>query len=447
MKHAAFVGVLSVAMMSAAGAQQAQQGGAIPDAPTPQATNPNSLGTLKDQVKPGAGTTALPSADTPATPGSGTTGPAGPSSSSANPGQGAVTDNATDVQGGAPDLPAPGQGVKGTLVVSVNEVIVPVTVRDKKGALVPTLSWRQFRVYEDGRPQRIRYFTSDPFPLSVAFVIDQSLPSDTMNKVNQSLNALTGAFTASDSVAVFGYNSTPQEITDFTGAQGARLHVAITQAQRAPGRDLGVIAPGGPMDNGITIDGKVIDPNTQRGGSAGSITTPLTPKEFHPLHDAVLEAATQLAKQPQGRRRIIYIISDGKEQGSRASYKEVVRFLLTNNISVYGTLVGDSATWGLGYLDKFHLPLISTVRDNALPKYAIATGGTLDSAFSENSIQMSFAKIADAARNQYTLIYNSHANVLASSLFHTIEVRVEGTPNLDIIAPDGYYPSAHSNGH
>ncbi len=444
MKHAALVGVLLVAMGSTADARQTQQGGsAIPDAPTPQAA-PNSLGTLKNEVKPGAGATALPSSD--ATPAS-SSGPAGPSSSSATPGQGAVTDDAADIQKEAPDLPAPGQGVKGTLVVSVNEVIVPVTVRDKKGALVPTLSWRQFRVYEDGRPQRIRYFTSDPFPLSVAFVIDQSLPSDTMNKVNQSLNALTGAFTASDSVAVFGYNSTPQEITDFTGAQGARLHVAITQAQKAPGRDLGVIAPGGPMDNGPSINGKPIDPNLQRGGSAGSITTPLTPKEYHPLHDAVLEAATQLAKQPQGRRRIIYIISDGKEQGSRASYKEVVRFLLTNNISVYGTLVGDSATWGLGYLDKFHLPLIPTVRDNVLPKYAIATGGMLDSALSEKSIQMSFAKIADAARNQYTLIYNSHANVLASSLFHTIEVRVEGTPNLDIIAPDGYYPSAHSNGH
>lgn len=447
MKHAALVGVLLIAMGSAADSQQAQQGGStIPDAPTPQAADPNSLGTLKNEVKPGAGTTALPPPDAAGTHGSGANGTARPSSSSASAGQGAVTDGSSQNQEESIDIPPPGQGVKGTLVVTVNEVIVPVSVRDKKGALVPALDARQFRVFEDGVRQRIRYFTSDPFPLSVAFVIDQSLPSDTMNKVNQSLSAVTGAFTPADSVAVFGYNSTPQEITDFTGAQGARLHVALDHA-KAPGRDLGVIAPGGPLDNGVTINGKVIDPNTQRGGSAGSITTPLTPKEFHPLHDAILAAATQLAKQPQGRRRVLYIISDGKEQGSRASYKEVVRFLLGNNISVYGTLVGDSATWGLGYLDKFHLPLIPTVRDNVLPKYAIATGGTLDSAFSENSIQMSFAKITDAARNQYTIIYNSHANVLASSLFHTIEVRVEGIPNLNVIAPDGYYPSAHSNGH
>jgi VWFA-related protein len=287
------------------------------------------------------------------------------------------------------------------------------------------------------------FFTTDPFPLSVAFVVDQSLPADTMNRVNQSLAAVTGAFTKADSVAVFGYNSSPRMITDFTGAQGARLSVALSQA-KAPGRDMGVIAPGGPMDDGPTINGRPIDPNVspQHGLNTGFA---ITPKEYHPLNDAILAAAVELAKQPKGRRKILYIVSDGKEQGSKASYKEVVRFMLTNHISLYGTLVGDSALWGVGYLDKFHLPLLPTMRDNLLPKYALATGGTLDSEVSENGMQMSFAKIVDSVRGQYTLGYLSHANLMASG-FHTIEVRVEGVPNLDIIAPDGYYPSAHDAG-
>ena len=265
-----------------------------------------------------------------------------------------------------------------------------------------------------------------------------------MNRVNDSLSAVSGAFTPADSVAVFGYNSSARMITDFTGAQGARLNVAFTQA-KAPGRDMGVIAPGGPMDDGPSINNKIVDPNLQRGGSAGSVTTPLTPKEYHPLNDAILAAATELAKQPRGRRRILYIISDGKENGSKASYKEVVRFLLSNDISVYGTLVGDSAIWGLGYLDKFHLPLVPTMRDNLLPKYSVATGGTLDSEVSENGMQLSFAKITNGVRDQYTLGYLSHANTLSSN-FHSIEVRVEGIPNLDIVAPDGYYPSARNLG-
>ena len=290
--------------------------------------------------------------------------------------------------------------------------------------------------------QRITYFSTDPFPLSVAFVVDQSLPADVMNRVNESLSAVTGAFTKYDSVAVFGYNSSPKMITDFTAAQGARLNVALSNA-KAPGRDMGVIAPGGPMDDGITQNGKQLDPNTSP-SHGQNVGWAITPKEYHPLNDAILAAATVLAKQPRDRRKVLYIISDGKEQGSHASYKEVVRFLLTNNISVSGTLVGDSAIWGVGYLDKFHLPLLPTMRDNLLPKYQIATGGMLDSEVSENGMQMSFAKITNAVRNQYTIIYNSHTNVLASR-FHTIEVRVEGIPNLDIVAPDGYYPSAHNN--
>ena len=446
MKHAAIVGVL---LLTLGGAARAQQGTAIPDAPTPQAPS-NSLGDLKNEVTPGAGTGALPPPDT--TPAPGTSGRSaaagGAAGSSSSGGAAGNTTGETAAPGSTPDqqesiiVPPAGQGPATTLIIPVNEVVVPVTVRDKKGNLVPAIDSRKFRVFEDGVRQRITYFTTDPFPLSVAFVVDQSLPADVMNRVNESLSAVTGAFAPYDTVAVFGYNGTPRMITDFTGAQGARLNVALSAA-KAPGRDTGVVAPGGPLDDGPSINGHGIgDPNVEphHGLDVGNT---IIPKEYHPLNDAILAAATELAKQPKGRRRVLYIISDGKEQGSKASYKEVVRFLLTNNISVSGTLVGDSAIWGVGYLDKFHLPLLPTMRDNLLPKYQIATGGQLDSEITENGMQLSFAKITNSVRNQYTLIYNSHATALASR-FHTIEVRVEGIPNLDIVAPDGYYPSAHS---
>ena len=434
MKHAVLLGVLLVSLGSAAQAQQ--QGGAIPDAPVPQA--PNSLGDLKGSVRPGSGTTTAPSPD--AEPAPGVNQAAGQSSSAA-PDQSTAPQGATPNQQEAPYIPPAGQGPATTLVIPVNEVIVPVTVRDKKGAMVPAIDWRKFRVFEDGVRQHISYFTTDPVALSVAFVVDQSLPADVMNRVNESLSAVHGAFAPSDSVAVFGYNSFPKMITDFTGAQGARLNVALSQA-RAPGRDMGVISPGGPMDDGPTQNGKELDPNVtpHHGLDLGHT---INPREYHPLNDAILAAATELAKQPRGRRKIIYVISDGKEEGSKASYKEVVRYLLSNNISVCGTLVGDSAIWGVGYLDKFHLPLLPTMRDNLLPKYQIATGGTLDSEVSENGMQLSFAKITNGIRDQYTLTYASHAGVLASR-FHTIEVRIEGIPNLDIVAPDGYYPTSRN---
>ena len=93
----------------------------------------------------------------------------------------------------------------------VNIVVVPVTVRDSKGKLVPGLTYRDFRVYENKERQRITYFSTDAVPLSVAFVIDQSVSVGTMQKVNQSLSAVTGAFTPYDEVAVYTYNNGPEE--------------------------------------------------------------------------------------------------------------------------------------------------------------------------------------------------------------------------------------------
>ncbi|HTD56156.1 MAG TPA: VWA domain-containing protein, partial [Silvibacterium sp.] len=342
--------VLALFLAGAVQQQQQSQPQSIPDAPPP-----SGLSDLKGQVTPGSGSTAQPAQANPA---------------QANPQDQPPPNQPSQQQGGQPsaeqdnfqqtppEQPKPGEKAFTLPPVSVNYIDVPVTVRDKKGNLVPGLTWRQFKVFEDGQRQRIAYFTVDPYPLSVAFVIDQSLPSDVMKKVNSSLAALQGAFSPADSIAVFTYNTTPEMMTDFTASQGPRL-VAVLDRSKKPGRDMGVPITSGPLATGMIVNGQVPDPNVaaQRGGGVPFI---VAPKDTHPLNDAILYAAKALAKQPRGRRRIIYVITDGKEAGSKASQKEVIRYLLTNNISVYGTLVGDSATWGIGYLDKFPLPLLPT---------------------------------------------------------------------------------------
>jgi VWFA-related protein len=422
-------GALAIAMslflMGAAQQQQQPkpQPQSIPDAPSP-----SGLSDLKDQITPGSGTTADSKQGAQDTP------------QSQPPAQQQSTPPAVDqVQQEPPEIAKPGQGSAFLIHVPVNFIDVPVTVRDKKGNLVPGLTYRQFRIYEDGQRQRLAFFSVDPLPLSVAFVIDQSLPSDVLKKVNRSLSALSGAFSPADTIAVFTYDTSPQMLTDFTASQGPRLPVALDRAKRE-GRDMGVPIASGPLATGMMINGQVPDPNlaAQRGGGVGFLTAP---KDVHPLNDAILAAAKELAKQPKGRRRILYVITDGKEAGSKASLKEVVKYLLTNNISVYGTMVGDSATWGIGYLDKFHLPLLPT--NNLMPKYALQTGGSLDAELSENGIQLSFAKIADSVRNQYTLGYYSH-NPAISGKHHTVDVHVEGIPGLDVTAKEGYYPSLAS---
>jgi VWFA-related protein len=413
-------GALAIAFslfLLGAAQSQSQQQQPIPDAPAP-----STLPDLKGQVTPGSGTTTETKPDTP---------------QSQTPAPSTAPPQPDNFQPTPPEIPKTAADAQAfTIVQRVNYIDVPVTVRDKHHQLVAGLTWRQFRIFEDGQRQRIAFFTVDPYPLSVAFVIDQTLPSDIMRKVNESLAAVSGAFSPADTVAVVTYSNTPQAITDFTGAQGPRLTAALQQSKR-PGRDMGVPEPTGPLASGMSINGNSPDPNLapQRGNVA---PFNIAPKESHPLNDAMLYAAQMLSRQPKGRRRIIYVITDGKDSRSKVTQKEVLKFLLTNNISVYGTLVGDSATWGVGYLDKLRLPLLAT--DNIMPRYTTLTGGSLEAQFSENGIQKSFADITNSVRTQYTLGYYSHAPSI-SERHHTIDVRVEGIPGLDVTAKEGYYPS------
>jgi len=406
------------------GQQPAQQ--PVPDAPVPQA--PSSLSDLKNEVTPGKATE--------------------PDANPDQPPQAAPPASAAAAADDQPQQEAPEIGNKGSNPfilppAGVNIVVVPVTVRDKKGALVPGLTYRDFRIYENKERQRITWFSTDAVPLSVAFIIDQSVSEGTMRKVNESLSAVTGAFTPYDEVAVYTYNNGPTKITDYTGAQGNRLPAALEAAKR-PGRDAGVPVNSGPLASGPTINGKSVDPNLDRGNAGGIGGFITIPKEIHTLNDAILFAAKDLSQRPRGRRRIIYVVSDGRESGSKASLKEVVRFLQGNNISVYATMVGDAATWGYGYLDRVKLPLLPA--NNVLPKYTVATGGSLDAEFQTNGMERSFENIAREVRNQYTIEYHVSQSKALDSRFRSIEVTMPGRPGFDITAKQGYYPTATNQG-
>ena len=57
----------------------------------------------------------------------------------------------------------------------VAEVIVPVTVTDDKGKFVSNLTREDFRVLDEGRPQKINFFShSERQPVVIGFLVDQS---------------------------------------------------------------------------------------------------------------------------------------------------------------------------------------------------------------------------------------------------------------------------------
>jgi VWFA-related protein len=405
---------------------------AIPDAPKPQTKLPN-LG----PVTPGQGTTSTSAGD--ATPGNGAGTP--PADATAKPPAAAASGGVQATADEAPiyEPPTGDAATAPTLRVRVNDVNVPFTVKDSKGQLVAGLTRRDVQVFENGVMQNITNFTVEAHPLSVALVIDQSMTFDNVERLNISLGALQGAFAGYDEISVFTYNNGPKKVTDFTGAQSARLTQAIEISKGAGREPLLAGALSGPLSQTTVINNQNFDPNTAavRGHTGMQLDAP---KEQHTLNDAILAAATSLSNRPTGRRRVIYVISDGKEFGSTAKFKDVVKYLETNEIEVDGTLVGDSAIWGLGVLDRIHLPLM--MRDNILPAYANATGGNFDSEFRTGGIEKSFAKIVAEVRNRYTLDYVTH-EPLIDGKYRSLEVRVINHGNdLTILTKKGYWPSA-----
>src|SRR5215470_11380343 len=59
--------------------------------------------------------------------------------------------------------------------VSVNEVIVPVTVTDDKGRFVSNLTKSDFRVFDEGKEQQIDFFSHEQSqPIVIGFLVDTS---------------------------------------------------------------------------------------------------------------------------------------------------------------------------------------------------------------------------------------------------------------------------------
>ncbi len=323
----------------------------------------------------------------------------------------------------------------------VSFVTVPVTVKDRDGHLVEGLLPNNFSVYEDGVKQNLKFFTSDPFPLSAAVVIDLGMGDNVVSKVRDSLPALVGAFGQYDEVAIFSYYDTVKKWQDLTPADKVSS-ATLRQLKSQKGSTSGAPVIGGPLGQpGPVINGRNMDntPNMSSMPTTGSI------RPSRVLNDAILAAAQNLARKDRMRRsqseqgadyrKILFVISDGQEWGSTASYADVMRFLLTNNISVYAVGVGGAAMPIYGRLGKVNVPKTGT--GNILPKYASATGGQVFSEFGSEAIEAAYSSVTSEARNQYTLGYTTRAT--PSGSYRTIEVRISH-PGLRVYARDGYYP-------
>jgi len=316
---------------------------------------------------------------------------------------------------GQTPAPAPGQG---RIVFSVNQVVVPVTVKDSSGRLVADLTKDEFRIFEDNVEQRVAYFSNEAFPLSMVVLIDNDLKIKDAEEVAASLRAILAGMSTVDEADVTRFDQFFHEGKGFTKNQD----VLLTQIKRTAIDTEPSVAPPSPaMNNGPTINGHsaTSDAPQVTGGMMQ-----LKGQSTKALDDAVYSAAQLLKDRGRDRRKIIFLISDGANgiRTNTHSYKETVKELLRYGVSVYSVAVSSA------YFER---------RFSRLVDYAHDTGGDVYFAAKRATMEELYSRVTEQARNQYTLAYTPQ-DTNAASDYHSIEIRIK-REGLTVDARQGYY--------
>ncbi len=289
-------------------------------------------------------------------------------------------------------------------------VVVPVTVKDGRGDLVPDLRRDEFRVLEDGVEQDIVLFSADPFPVSAVVLLDNDLAMKEAEPVQQSLESIAAGFGASDEAALMIFDEFPQTVLDFT----ADNNKFFTQLKRTKL---------GSSSSPYQMAGPAITPPIT--GQPSSPVTPTIPakssRTTKRIDDAVHAAAEMLRGRGRDRRKIIFLLSDGSNsRNNQWSFENTLQLLLSADVSVYAIVVGSGLLKHGGHL---------------LDKYATDTGGDTFYASKQKDLERLYSRLTEEARTQYTLAYAPHG---PKRNYHSIEVRVR-RPDMNLLARQGYY--------
>ncbi len=319
--------------------------------------------------------------------------------------------------------PKPADKAQGVAPIRVysSTVVVPVTVKDRNGNLVPDLKKDEFRIFEDKVEQEIRTLSVDPVPLSIVILIDNDLKRKDEEQVEPSLVSIVGGLSASDEAFICRFDQLFYEGKGFTRDQDT----IVTELKRTDlASESSAPAPGGPF-NGPTIN---------NAPAPGAPTNPaglqaIKGQPTKALDDAIYNSAMLLqGRDSRARRKVILLISDGQNGAkfNTHSYDDTRAELLRQGIAVYSVATGSS------YFER---------KFNRLVSYSHDTGGDIFYGAKQNSFSDFYSRITEEARNQYTLTYSPKGDRKVD--YHSIEVRVR-REGLTILAREGYYGGTFS---
>jgi len=291
-----------------------------------------------------------------------------------------------------------------TLKVSVNVVGLFFNVKDKHGALIPNLTKNDFEVYEDGKPQIIKYFAAESnLPLTLGILIDSS---GSQLRVLDMEKEVGGAFlkqilTDKDEAYVIDFNVDASLVQDFT-RDVHRLQAALNKVKINTGITQPMIGSGGPVP-------------TAR--AAGTV-----------LYDAVYLSAHDMLAKEVGRKAMI-LLTDGEDEGSQLKIKEAIEAAQKADAIVYVLLCADRGFYGsyqLGYSGE-----------GEMRKLTEQTGGRVINVGNKfDKLREAFDQVAAELRSQYNLGYTP-TNTVQDGAYRKLEIKAK--QNYKIQSRAGYY--------
>jgi VWFA-related protein len=303
--------------------------------------------------------------------------------------------------------------------ISINSdlVVLPVTVKNQLGDLVPDLQESEFHIFDDEVEQSIDVFTEEAFPLSLVVLIDDDLKSKETAQVAPTLRAITAGISASDEVIVcrFDLEFYPGEqfTSDFDKIWADLVRIQDRSSMRSKSKSQP--APSTAADRALGV-----------GEAPMKVPVKSGSRPTKALDDAIHSAAELLHDRGLARRKMILIVSDGVNgpEFNRFSYRDSLQTLLHDNISVYSLAVGNTLV-----KSKFQ----------RLTSYSNDSGGDIYYASNGSRIEKLYAQITEEARHEYTLAYVPRA-IHSVDPYHKVVVRVN-RPAVTVKTRPGYYVS------
>ena len=306
---------------------------------------------------------------------------------------GAATAAGSDSRVSSPDSP-PDVNVRQPNIhtrpiqVSVDLVVVGVTVTDPYDRIVTGLDKSNFQVLDEKVPQQISTFSTEDAPISVGMIFDSS--GSMSDKIEKSKEAALQFFKTSnpeDEFMLINFNERADLISSFT-----------SKFERLQDRMLFV--------------------------KAGGRTA---------LLDAIYLGLNEM-KKGRSSRKALLVISDGGDNHSRYTENEIKRAVKESDAQIYAVAILE--------------PLASRNRTpeeasgpSLLSDLAEVSGGRMFSVEDASELPDIAEKISIELRNEYVIGYKP-SNLVRDGRWRRIKVKLDpprGLPPLQVYARTGYY--------